>query len=189
MFDRKVILASQSPRRKFLLEEAGYNVEVITIDVEESYPETLALADVPVFLAEKKANAVQVNDYRDAPLLTADTVVIHDSRILGKPNDKQEAKNFLSVMSGKSHTVITGVAIRHNDTEHKFGVKSLVHFDQINDEEIEYYLEMHKPYDKAGAYGIQDWIGWCKISKIEGSYSNIMGLPMREVYQTLKKLY
>lgn len=185
MINRKIILASKSPRRKFLLEQGGFQVEVKAFDVEENYPPEMDVEKVPQFLAELKIEpALQILQGNDI-VLTADTVVILDGEILGKPKDKAAATSYIQRMSNRSHAVITGVCIQDKVTKQSFSVKSTVLFSAFSDAEIEYYIDNYNPYDKAGAYGIQDWIGWTKIKSIEGSYSNIMGLPMHEVYDAL----
>jgi len=187
MINQKIILASKSPRRKFLLEQGGLDVEVKSYDVEEIYPEDLDPKEVPEYLAKLKIQpAIDALDEEDI-VLAADTIVLFDGKILGKPKDRAEAKLFIQTMSAKEHTVITGVCIATREKQESFSVFSEVLFSEISEEEIDYYIDKFKPYDKAGGYGIQDWIGWTKIKSIRGSYSNIMGLPMHEVYDGLKK--
>jgi len=186
--DFKIILASKSPRRKDLLEQGGFNVTVKTFDVEEVYPDDLELRLVPEYLARLKiVPAVPLLKAGDI-LIAADTIVLFDNKILGKPKDKGQATEFIMSMSGTSHEVITGVCIQTTDAQNSFSVTSKVLFSDFTAEEVEYYIDNYKPYDKAGAYGIQDWIGWTKIKSIEGSYSNIMGLPMHEVYEVIMNL-
>lgn len=185
-FNKKIILASKSPRRSLLLNQAGFSFEIKTKDVEESYPDNLPALDVAPFLAEKKANACM--DFLTAEneiLLTADSVVILDNIIYGKPEDYEDAKRILSNLSGRIHEVVTGVCLASLNKKKVFASVSKVHFNTLTNEEIEYYIEKEKPYDKAGSYAIQEWIGLCKISKIDGTYSNIMGLPMEAVYKEL----
>ena len=185
MINRKIILASKSPRRKFLLEQGGFHVEVKAFDVEENYPPEMDMELVPQYLAELKIEPALLVLHQNDIAVTADTVVILDGEILGKPKDKEAATSYIQKMSNRSHDVITGVCIQDKHSKQSFSVKSTVHFSAFTYAEIEYYIDNYNPYDKAGAYGIQDWIGWTKIKSIEGSYSNIMGLPMQEVYDAL----
>jgi len=186
MNDRKIILASKSPRRKYLMEQAGFSVEVRTFDVEEIYPDDLKLRAVPEYLAKLKSVPAKVALQEGELLLAADTIVLFENEILGKPKDRDQAKDFILRMSDKSHEVITGVSIQSTANQTSFSVTSKVIFSTLTEDEVDYYIDNFKPYDKAGAYGIQDWIGWTKIKSIVGSYSNIMGLPMREVYEAIK---
>lgn len=184
----RLILASQSPRRSQLLEMAGIPFVVKPMPIDEIWPDTLPAAEVAPYLARQKAQAASVllespNDV----LLTADSVVILDDVIYGKPADYEEGFRILSNLSGRTHQVITGVCLRSHNREVVFADLAEVHFDPLNTEEIDYYLKRYQPYDKAGAYAIQEWIGLCKISKIEGSYANIMGLPVQRLYQELKE--
>jgi septum formation protein len=183
----KIILASKSPRRKELLEKAGFNVEIFLKEVEENYPDEMDTDKVAVFLAIKKANECSEAIKGDEILLTADSVVILDRIIYGKPKDKNEALSILKNLSGRSHKVITGVCLKSSNKTISFSSTSIVTMDALTEEEINYYIEKYQPYDKAGAYGVQEWIGLCKISKIEGSYANIMGLPVDLVYKHLKE--
>ena len=188
MTDKRIILASKSPRRKYLMEQAGFDVEVRTYDVEEIYPNDLELKSVPEYLAKLKTGPAVESLQKNELLIAADTIVLFEGKILGKPEDKNQAKDYIKRMSDTSHEVITGVCIKTLEKQHSFSVVSKVLFAPISDAEIDYYVNNFKPYDKAGAYGIQDWIGWTKIKSIEGSYSNIMGLPMHEVYEALKEI-
>jgi len=182
MITRKIILASKSPRRKQLLEEAGFQFEVKTREVDESYPASIPTEKVAEYLAEKKAKGIQDLITDDEIILTSDTIVVLGNTIFGKPKDAEDAFNILKQLSGKTHQVITGVCLLSKNKKKIFSSSSKVHFDILSDSEIHYYVNKFKPFDKAGAYAIQEWIGLCKIKKIEGTYSNIMGLPMREVY-------
>ena len=186
IFEQKIILASKSPRRKQLLEIAGFTFEVKALEVDESFSPDMPVAAVAAYLAEKKAYAAQ-DDLLDKEdlILAADSVVILENKIYGKPEDETDAKQILRQLSGKIHRVITGVCLLKNNKKKVFSGVSDVHFAALTEEEIEYYVQKYQPYDKAGAYGIQDWIGWCKVLKIEGSYSNVMGLPMELVYKEL----
>jgi len=184
----RLILASQSPRRSQLLEMAGIPFVVKPMPIDEIWPDTLPAAEVAPYLAQQKAQAASVllespNDV----LLTADSVVILDDVIYGKPADYDEGFQILSNLSGRTHQVITGVCLRSHNREVVFADLAEVHFDPLSTEEIDYYLKRYQPYDKAGAYAIQEWIGLCKISKIEGSYANIMGLPVQRLYKELKE--
>lgn len=185
MFKRKIILASQSPRRSQLLKEAGFNFEVKTVPVVESYPVDLPVEDVAAYLARKKANASISLLKKNEVLLTADSIVILGDTIFEKPDDKDDAFRTLKALSGNVHKVITGVCIKDKEKETSFSGVSKVFMSQLSDEEIEYYIDTFQPYDKAGAYGIQEWIGLCKINRIEGTYANIMGLPVNLVYREL----
>lgn len=187
-FDKyKIILASQSPRRKLLLEGMGFKFEVIHADIEEVFPENLKITEVPVYLAQKKAESL-TNLLKDNVLLiTADTIVSVDNLILGKPKDADEARHILQLISGRSHNVITGVCIKTLNKERTFYAESKVYFRTLTDEEISYYIQNYKPFDKAGAYGIQEWIGYIGIERIEGSYFNVMGLPTQMLYNEISK--
>ncbi|MCU4164805.1 Maf family nucleotide pyrophosphatase [Carboxylicivirga caseinilyticus] len=187
--DFKLILASQSPRRQELVKHLDIPFEVvIKEDVEEVYPLDLKPHDVPVFLAELKAKPYE-DDINNYPwiLVTADTIVLCENEILGKPTDKADAIRMLQMLSGKSHEVITGVCLSSNTRKHTFSVSTKVFFKQLTEEEITYYIDTYKPYDKAGAYGIQEWIGMVGIEKIEGSYFNVVGLPVQALYNELLK--
>lgn len=188
ILNKKIILGSKSPRRSHLLREAGFNIEIRTLEVEESYPDDLPADEVAPFLAEKKALACAAFlEAADEILLTADSVVILDDVIYGKPADYDDAVRILKQLSGRVHRVITGVCLLSKTKKRVFADVAKVHFKPLSEEEIRYYLDHYAPFDKAGAYAIQEWIGLCKISKIEGTYSNIMGLPMERVYEELKQ--
>ncbi|MBK5195922.1 MAG: septum formation protein Maf [Proteiniphilum sp.] len=184
----QIILASNSPRRKELLSGIDLQYEIRTLpDIDESYPETLPQEEVAVFLARKKASAYLPDLKENELLITADTIVLLDGMILGKPVDKDEAKEMLLTLSGETHRVITGVCFT---TEHKqicFSDTAYVTFGTLSEEEIDYYVSKFSPMDKAGAYGVQEWIGYVAVEKIEGSYFNVMGLPIFKVYQELKR--
>ncbi|MFT4759379.1 MAG: septum formation protein [Paraglaciecola sp.] len=188
ILDKKIILASKSPRRKQLLAEAGFTFEIKTKDVEESYPADMPVRDVAPFLAEKKAMASVDIINEEEILLAADSVVILENEIFEKPKDVEDAKRILRRLSGNIHQVITGVCLISKKEKRVFSGVSEVHFQPLTEEEIEYYITNYKPFDKAGAYAIQEWIGHCKISKIEGTYSNIMGLPMELVFRNLAEM-
>ncbi len=186
ILEQKLLLASKSPRRQQLMKDAGFSFDVILIDVEENYPTDLAKEKVPEYLANKKSKAAFSKIKDDEILITADTVVIINNQILEKAQNEYEAKVMLKLLSGRKHQVITGVCICSLKKSITFSVVSNVWMNPLNEEEIEYYINTYKPYDKAGAYGIQDWIGICKVEKIEGSYTNIVGLPTDLIYKYLQ---
>lgn len=183
-----IILASNSPRRKELLSglDLHYKVKMLP-DVDESYPENLKGKEIPIYIAKEKAEAYQSYIKDDTLLITADTIVLLDGHVYGKPVDLEDAKRMLHKLSGKTHQVITGVCITTKQKQHTFGVTSEVRFAKLEDSEIDYYVDKYKPTDKAGAYGIQEWIGYVAVEYISGSYFNIMGLPVQRLYQELKK--
>lgn len=187
MINRKIILASKSPRRSQLLRQSGFNFDIQTRDIEETYPSTLPAEEVAEYLAEKKAEGVRDFIKSDEIILTSDTTVVMGNTIFGKPKDARDAFDILRTLSGKSHKVITGVCLLSKDKKRIFKGVSTVLFDKLSDKEIHYYIDNYKPFDKAGAYAIQEWIGLCKIKKVKGTYSNIVGLPMRKVYKELMK--
>lgn len=182
-----IILASQSPRRQELLRGLNLKFEVKVIDVEEDFPAEIVGVDIPMYLAEKKANAY--NDIMDdnTMIITADTIVWHEGKVLGKPVDVADARRMLRTLSGKTHQVITGVCISTLKRCKIFHVISDVRFAKLTDSEIEYYLENFRPYDKAGSYGVQEWIGYVGVEHINGSYFNVMGLPIQRLYTELKR--
>jgi septum formation protein len=190
-----IILASQSPRRKQLLEWAEIDFEVIVKATDEVYPSNLAVEDVPVYIAREKALAVQTfaqtayhAEHQKEIIIAADTVVVLDDRIIGKPADRQEAIATLTSLSGKAHRVITGVVILEGKKEIAFADITKVWFHELTQAQIEFYIDKYQPYDKAGAYGIQDWIGVIGIKAIEGDFYNVMGLPISRVVQHLQAL-
>ncbi len=176
----KIILASGSPRRKQLLEQAGYTFEVITTDVDETNPPGMAGELVPEFLAKKKAAAVE-QSYPEAIIIAADTIVLLEGQILGKPKDAEDAKNMLQSLSGKMHKVVTGVCIQKGTKQNCFSVVTEVYFRPLSATQVEHYIDHYKPFDKAGSYAIQEWIGLVGIEKINGDYYNVMGLPVGDV--------
>ena len=182
-----IILASQSPRRHELLKGLNIPFEVNVIDVEETYPKQLFGVDIPMYLAEKKANAYVSKMQENTLLITADTIVWHEGKVYGKPANKAEATKMLKALSGKTHEVITGVCISTLKQRKTFHVISEVRFASLLPTEIEYYLDNYEPYDKAGSYGIQEWIGYIGVEHIEGSYFNVMGLPVQRLYNELKR--
>ncbi|WP_339711531.1 Maf family nucleotide pyrophosphatase [Cyclobacterium amurskyense] len=187
--NKKIILSSNSPRRQQLLRDLGLEFEVKTMDTDESYPENLDSEEVATYLAEKKAGTFLPSLKKDEVLITADTVVIANNTILNKPLNENEAFKMLELINGKSHLVTTGVCIADMDKKFTFCDKTEVSFSKLSQEEIAYYISQFKPFDKAGAYGIQEWIGLVGIDCIKGSYYNVMGLPVNKVYQTLKANY
>ncbi len=181
-----IILASQSPRRKQLLEWAEVPFSVIVSDVEESFPPDLSPVDVPVFIATKKAKAVQQHQNEQAIILAADTIVLLDDHVLGKPVHREEAVSMLLALSGSTHRVITGVVIRQGEKEFSFHDVTEVTFHSLTLEQIEFYVDRYKPFDKAGSYAIQEWIGVVGIQSIKGDFYNVMGLPISRVLQYLQ---
>ena len=182
-----VILASNSPRRKELLSGLGIPFEVKVLpDISESYPADLPVAEIAQYIACEKAAAYQQLMAPDDLVITADTVVICDHEVLGKPVDADDASRMLHLLSGRTHQVITGVCLMTRTLQRAFSVKTDVTFKTLSDEEIHYYIDTYQPFDKAGAYGIQEWIGYVGISGLEGSFYNVMGLPTRKLYQCLK---
>lgn len=182
-----IILASQSPRRQELLKGLNISFDVKEIDVEETYPRQMVGVDIPMYLAEKKADAYADKMEESTLLITADTIVWHEGKVFGKPKDKNDATKMLNALSGKTHQVITGVCVSTLKRRKTFHVISEVRFARLLPEEIEYYLTNYKPYDKAGAYGVQEWIGFVGVEHIEGSYFNVMGLPIQRLYTELKR--
>ena len=192
MFDNlkkyKIVLVSASPRRKELLQNLGLTFKVRTLfGIDEQYPDTLRGEDIPRFISRKKAEAYRSSMADDELLIAADTVVCLDGRTLGKPHDAQEAKAILHKLSGRFHQVITGVTVMTKDQMENFAVTSQVKFADLTDEEIDYYVDNYLPFDKAGAYGIQEWIGMVAVEELRGSYFNVMGLPVQRLYNVLKK--
>lgn len=181
-----LILASASPRRRQLLADCGLNFTLAEkFECDESFPADMPACEVAQYLSKIKSNAYP-NELADSDIvLTADTVVIAEDKILGKPADKTEATAMLSMLSACKHIVTTGVTIRSKRLSHSFSVTSTVSFRALSNEEIDYYIETYKPYDKAGAYGIQEWIGYVAIEGIEGSFFNVMGLPVQRLYMEL----
>jgi len=182
-----IILASLSPRREELLRGLNIPFEVKVIDIEETYPAQLVGVDIPMYLAEKKADAYLESMDENTLLITADTIVWHEGHVFGKPKDKAEAAKMLNSLSGKTHQVITGVCLCTLSRRKTFHVISEVRFARLLPDEIEYYLQNFQPYDKAGSYGVQEWIGYIGVEHIEGSYFNVMGLPIQRLYSELKR--
>ena len=178
----KVILASGSPRRRELMAGLGVNYEVrILPDVDESYPDTLQGEEIPLYIAKEKADAYIPMMQPDELIITADTIVWLDGKVLGKPRDREDALQMLRTMSGRTHKVFTGVCITTTDWQRSFTAQTEVRFATLSEDEIIYYVDNFKPMDKAGAYGVQEWIGFIGVENISGSYYNIMGLPLPEL--------
>lgn len=183
----KIVLASGSPRRQQFLRELNVDFEVRLKEVDEIYPDTLQGSEITDYLAELKATALDESLSDNEILITSDTIVWHENKALGKPKDKIDAFNMIKSLSGKTHEVITSVCIKNAKKSETFNETTRVTFNSLTDEEIAYYLEEYKPYDKAGSYGIQEWIGLVAIARIEGSYANVVGMPVDKVYQHLSK--
>ena len=181
-----MVLASASPRRQQLLRDAGFEYELRLPHVEEIVPEGLSAQKVPEYLARLKADALRESLAADELLITADTVVCLGERILGKPGNRAEAVGMLRELSGRCHTVVTGVCVSTTGQQRTFSSSTNVWFKSLSEEEIAYYVDCYKPFDKAGAYGIQEWIGYIGITRIDGSFYNVMGLPVQRLYEVLK---
>ncbi len=187
--NKKIILASQSPRRHHLLKSIGLDFDILSgLDTDESFPSDMPIDKVPVYLAKKKAETYQSFIDEKTILITADTIVSINNTILNKPKNYEDATKMLKILSGNKHTVITGVCISTKNNQKCFNAYTDVYFDKLEEHEIEYYIKNFKPFDKAGAYGIQEWIGYIGIKKIEGSYFNVMGLPVQKLYEELKTI-
>lgn len=184
---KRLILASNSPRRKELLAGLGLEFEVrVMKGIDESYPDDLVGEDIPKYISMQKAKAYIPTLAPDEVLITSDTIVYVDGKVLGKPRDAADAHDMLRLLSGRTHEVITGVTIVESGREPRcFATTTLVTFKQLTDDEINYYITNYRPFDKAGAYGIQEWIGYIGVTSIEGSYFNVMGLPVQRVYESL----
>ncbi|MGC9151886.1 MAG: Maf-like protein [Microbacter sp.] len=182
-----VVLASQSPRRQSLLRGIDIPFEVKVLpDVDETFPEHLKGGEISLYLAKKKGDAYQSFLNEKTILITADTIVWLDHHVLGKPLDEEDARNMLSQLSGKTHQVFTGVSVRSQDKQVDFVAESEVSIAKLTDEEIQYYVSTYRPMDKAGAYGVQEWIGYIAVESIHGSFYNVMGLPIHQLYEVLK---
>ncbi len=184
-FPFKIILGSQSPRRSALLKNLGISFTIRSKEVDESYPASIKKEEVAEYLSRKKATAFLEDLKENEVLITCDTVVILEDNILGKPTNEIEARSMLQSLSGKQHQVVSGVCISSISHAHSFSVVTEVYFKPLKKNEIDYYLEKFQPFDKAGAYGIQEWIGMIGVEKIEGSYYNVMGLPVKELFEEL----
>lgn len=187
VLDIPILLASQSPRRRQLLEAAGFSVTVRVAAVEEDFPPGMPAEEVAAYLAEKKAEAARSFLNEGAVLLAADSIVVLDGVIFGKPADADEARRILLRLSGRTHEVITGVCLLRAGKKRVFSVSTQVSMAPLDEAEIDYYIRRDRPFDKAGAYAIQEWIGLCKIERIEGNYSNVVGLPVERVYRELQE--
>lgn len=184
----RLLLASQSPRRRELMTGCGLPYELAPkYDCEEVYPADLPAEEVPLYLSQLKSRAYPEPLANGDILLTADTVVVLDGEVLGKPHGREEAVGMLRRLSGRRHTVVSGVTLRNAERMHTFEARTSVWFRTLSDEEIEYYIDTYRPFDKAGSYGIQEWIGYAAIERIEGSFYNVMGLPIQKVYVELDK--
>lgn len=192
MKKRKIILASNSPRRKELLRGLDVPFEVRVLDgIDETYPEYLPVTEIAAYIAQHKAEAYK-SILKDTPdeeelLITADTIVVCGSEVMGKPKDVDDARRMLRMLSGNTHEVITGVCLTTMRKQRVFSVDTKVTFDDLAESEIEYYVSHYKPLDKAGAYGIQEWIGYIGVKRLEGSYFNVVGFPVQRIYKELKE--
>jgi len=183
-----VILASRSPRRKQLLEQAGVLFTIQSADIEEDFPDHLPATKVPEYIADNKAAAIAKKN-PDSMVIAADTVVILEDRIIGKPKDEADAEAMLRALSGKKHEVVTGVVLQWKDKKMSFSEITEVYFHPLNEAQIQYYINHYQPFDKAGAYAIQEWIGLIGIEKIQGDYYNVMGLPVQSLMKALEKIF
>ena len=184
-----MVLASNSPRRRELLGGLGIDFEVRVLpDIEESYPADLPVALVAEYIATEKASAYRSLMADDELVITADTIVVVDSEVLGKPRDAADARRMLHLISGRTHQVITGVCMTTKAQQRRFSVTTEVTFKELTNDEINHYIETYRPFDKAGAYGIQEWIGYIGVTQLQGSYFNVMGLPVQRIYTELGKM-
>ena len=186
--DRKIILGSGSPRRKFFLEELGLNFEIRLKEVEENFPNTLVGSEITDYLSKLKAAPFLHELMDDEILITSDTIVWLDNKAIGKPINSGDAKEMLSKLSGNSHEVISTIAITTNKKTSLINETTSVKFKKLTDEEINYYVDKFKPFDKAGSYGIQEWIGYIGIEKIDGSFFNVMGFPVQKFYELMSEI-
>lgn len=186
--DYKIILASNSPRRKELLAGIDVQFEVRVIqDIDESYPADLPTKDIAEYISHKKAAVYQQQMAPDELIITADTIVVLGNEVMGKPHDEADARRMLRELSGRTHQVITGVTLTTIQKQVSFSVETDVTFKALSDSEIDYYVSHYKPFDKAGAYGIQEWIGHIGVTGLQGSYFNVMGLPVQRIYEALRQ--
>lgn len=190
---KKIVLASQSPRRSQLLEWAEVPFDVMVKQTDEQYPATLPIEEIPVYIARNKAISLMADATfqhyeKGVPVLAADTIVVLENKVIGKPVNRQDAIDILTALSGNKHLVITGVVIKYGENEIAFSDTTAVWFHSLTKEQIEFYVDKYEPYDKAGAYAIQEWIGVTGISRIEGDFYNVMGLPVSRVVQALQKI-
>ena len=187
--DVRVILGSQSPRRKELLTSLDVDFDVVIKSVDESIPNQIISSEAAEYIAIKKLLAFNIKEFEDTLVITADTVVVDCAdNVLGKPTSPEEAIQVLKLLSGKSHKVFTGVALGYQGKVSSFNEETIVYFEDLAEDEILYYVDKYKPYDKAGSYGIQEWIGRIAVGRIEGSYENVMGLPTVKLYQAIKEI-
>jgi septum formation protein len=183
----KIILASNSPRRKELLEGLDVDFEVRVLKgIDESYPADLPTKQIAQYISQKKAAAYRNTIASDELVITADTIVVLGDEVMGKPKDEADACRMLRELSGKTHQVITGVTLTTTEKQHSFSVETDVTFKEFSEEEIAYYVKKYQPMDKAGSYGIQEWIGYVGVTSLQGSYFNVMGLPVQRIYEALK---
>ncbi len=186
---RRIILASNSPRRRQLMEGLDIPFEVMVLpDIEESYPDDMPAKEIAEYIAREKAEPYKSVMEDNWLVITADTTVVVDDIVLGKPHDKTDARRMLHAISGRNHQVITGVCLTTKEGHRSFSVSTDVTFKQLSDEEIDYYIDNYKPFDKAGAYGIQEWIGYIGVTGLNGSYFNVMGLPVQRLSEELKRM-
>ena len=188
LFNKQIILCSHSPRRKQILSDLGLNVSTTSVDIIENYPSTLPYNDIAEFLANKKVGAYKKPMQNNEILICADTLVFEQGKVLGKPTNPDDAVRMLKLLSNKEHIVITGCVIKTNKQKISFSEQTKVFFNKLSDEQIDYYIYKYRPFDKAGAYGIQEWIGMVGINKIEGDYYNVMGLPACKLFSYLLTL-
>jgi septum formation protein len=185
----RIILASKSPRRKQLLEWAEVPFDVLVKDTDEMYPASLPIDEVPVYIARNKALAVKQELSHDRLIVAADTIVVLNGRVIGKPANREDALNTLQSLSGQTHMVITGVVMMKDDSEIAFADVTEVEFHHLTNEQLEYYVDHYQPYDKAGAYAIQEWIGVIGIKHVKGDFYNVMGLPVSRVVKAIKQFH
>lgn len=186
---KRIILASNSPRRRELLAGLDLDFEVKVLpDIAESYPDNLLVAEVAGYIARQKARPYRELIGENDLVITADTVVIVEDEVLGKPKDEEDARRMLQLISGRTHQVVTGVCLLTTNKEQAFSVTTDVTFKLLSEDEISYYIEHYKPFDKAGAYGVQEWIGYIGVTSINGSYFNVMGLPVQRLWEEIKKI-
>ena len=185
---KDIWLISHSPRRQQLLRDLGFDFKVGEAHVEETYPHDLKPQDIPIYLSQLKADNANVTMTADTLVITADTIVWAEGRVLGKPDDEQEAKDMLNLLSGKTHQVITGVTLRTQERSRSFSETTCVTFATLSAEDIDYYVSNYKPLDKAGSYGIQEWIGMVGVETINGCFYNVMGLPVHRLYKEIKQI-
>ncbi len=188
LFSYTIVLNSRSPRRKQLLEQMGFKVRLVKTQIAETYPQNLKMGEIPVYLAEKKANAFKGTLGEKEILLCSDTIVFIDGQVLGKPESKEQAVNMLKNLSNKKHYVVSGCYLKSNKKTLSFYEKTTVFFKNLSSQDIDYYIEKYTPMDKAGAYGIQEWIGMIGVEKIEGNFYNVMGLPTVSLFENIQKL-